>query len=157
VRIASKADIDCLTTLILAFRDHQGHNLPTEDQLRDSLRRLLVDEHTQFFIADDSKGACTGYVQQRYRWSLWTQALQADIEDLFVTPAMHRRGVGRQLVTFAIAQANSRGCKQISVDTNERNAEALSLYGKLGCSAESPRWNGGRRVLLRQRLSRLRI
>jgi GNAT superfamily N-acetyltransferase len=112
----------------------------------------MPNQHTQFFIAAHPEDGCAGYLQQRYRYSLWTQALQADIEDLFVVPTVRRQGIGAALIDFAIDQAKSNGCKQISVDTNERNAEALSLYAKLGFSGESPRWGGGRRVLLRQRL-----
>ena len=126
--------------------------MPADEQLRESLALLLPDRHTQFFIASAPDNSCVGYVQQRYRFSLWTLALQADIEDLFVMPAARRQGVGGSLIEFAIEQAKSLGCRQISVDTNERNAEALGLYEKLGFSAESPRWSGGRRFLLRQRL-----
>jgi ribosomal protein S18 acetylase RimI-like enzyme len=153
VRIATDRDLDCLINLILAFRDHGGHDLPTERQLRDSLAILLPDKHTQFFLANSSGDDCAGYLQQRYRWySLWTQAPQANIEDLYVNPAARRLGVGSALISFAFEQAKSRGCLQISVDTNERNAKALGLYEKLGFSAESPRWSGGRQVLLRRRL-----
>jgi ribosomal protein S18 acetylase RimI-like enzyme len=67
-------------------------------------------------------------------------------------PAARRQGVGASLVEFAIEHARSLGCRQISVDTNERNVEAMGLYEKLGFSARSPRWSDGRRILLRQRL-----
>lgn len=136
--------------LILAFRDRQGHPLPTESQLHESLAILLPDEHARFYIASASGNDCAGYLQQRYRYSLWTQALQADIEDLFVLPAARRQGVGRTLMEFAIENARSAGCRQISVDTRERNIEAMALYEKLGFSAESP--SEGRRILLRHRL-----
>ena len=148
VRIASPEDLDCLITLILGFRDHGGQPLPTDDQLRDILPRLLAEQNTQFFLAADPDGDCLGYAQQRYRYSIWTQALQADIEDMFVVPSGRRRGVAGALLQFAIECARTRGCQQISVDTNERNEEALGLYEKYGFSAVSPRWNG-RRVLLR--------
>ena len=111
---------------------------------------VLPDKHTQFFLASSSSDDCAGYLQQRYRYSLWTQALQADIDDLYVTPAARRIGVGNALISFAFEQAKSRGCLQISVDTRERNIEAMALYEKVGFSAES--LSEGRRILLRRRL-----
>jgi ribosomal protein S18 acetylase RimI-like enzyme len=119
--------------------------------LRDGLPILLADENTQFLIAGESEERCLGYLQQRYRYSIWTQALHADIEDLFVMTDARRRGVGTALINCAMDQAKLRGCRQISVDTNERNFAAMELYRKLGFSAESARWEGGRRVLLRKR------
>src|SRR5207244_7296499 len=109
--------------------------LPTENQLRSFLvRRLLPDKHTRFFIAADSGADCIGYVQQRYRFSLWTQGPQADIEDLFVMPAARRQGVGASLIQFAIDQPRSFGCPQISVDTNEEKSQAMALYANYGSS-----------------------
>lgn len=66
-------------------------------------------------------------------------------------PGTRRHGVGAALIGFAIERAKSLGCRQISVDTNERNAEALALHEKLWFSAVATRW-GARRILLRQRL-----
>jgi ribosomal protein S18 acetylase RimI-like enzyme len=54
-------------------------------------------------------------------------------------PGARRHGVGAALIGFAIERAKSLGCRQISIDTNERNAEALALYEKLGFSAVATR------------------
>jgi ribosomal protein S18 acetylase RimI-like enzyme len=75
-------------------------------------------------------------------------ALGAEIEDVIVVQAARRRGVGRQLVAFAMARAKAEGCRAIGLNTNERNNGAVALYQQLGFSAERPRWHGGRQLWL---------
>jgi GNAT superfamily N-acetyltransferase len=73
--------------------------------------------------------------------SLWTSALEAELEDVFVVNEARRRGVGRRLVEFAIAHALARGCRAIGLNTNERNIGALAYTGS---AALSPSTSDGR-------------
>jgi putative acetyltransferase len=49
------------------------------------------------------------------------------IEMLFVMPQMRGRGVGRQLVSYAVNELNAR-----YVDVNEQNPQAAGFYGRMG-------------------------
>jgi ribosomal protein S18 acetylase RimI-like enzyme len=142
-------DLEVLVRLATAFRDHIGLSAPSEADFRTAIARLLQDRDTEFFIAWSACGGRSlGYVQSRYRYSVWTMALEAEIEDVFVVPAARRRGVGRQLVACAIARATAKGCRTIGLNTNERNTGALALYQQLGLSAAQARWHGGRQLWL---------
>ncbi len=146
VRVATLEDVDCLIPLVLAFRD--GDDFPTEESLRNDLPRLIGGEDAEFFIADSSSRPCVAFIQQRYKHSLWLSAPEAYIEDLFVAEEARRQGIGRRLVEFAVDRARSRGCPVISLDTTERNEQALRLYEALDFSHRSPR--SGLRLLLRR-------
>src|SRR5262249_45585517 len=149
VRIASIADLEALVRLATAFRDHHGLAEPSEADFRTSIARLLQDEETEFLLACSTGGGPSlGYVQSRYRYSVWTSALEAEIEDVFVAQAMRRRGIGRQLMVFAIARATAKGCRMIGLNTNERNTGAVALYQQLGFCAERAQWHGGRQLWL---------
>jgi ribosomal protein S18 acetylase RimI-like enzyme len=147
VRIATPEDVGCLIPLILAFRN-AGDDFPTEESLGSDLPRLLADRDTEFFVAGSSARPCRGFLQQRYRHSLWLSAPEAYVEDLFVAEDARRRGIGRHLVEFAAERAKARGCPIISLDTTERNEQALRLYQGLGFSFRSER--SGLRLLLRR-------
>ncbi|OGO07595.1 MAG: hypothetical protein A2Y61_01825 [Chloroflexi bacterium RBG_13_60_13] len=147
VRIATPEDIGCLIPLILAFRD-TGEDFPTEESLRSDLPRLIADGDTEFFIAGSPSDPCLGFVQQRYRYSLWLSAPEAYIEDLFVAQDARRQGIGRRLVEFAAERARARGCLVISLDATERNEDALRLYQGLDFSSRSER--SGLLLLLRR-------
>ena len=98
VRLASAADLEALVSLATAFRDHHGLAEPSEADFRTSIARLLRDRDTEFFLALSAyNGTRLGYVQSRYRYSAWTAALEAELEDVFVVQAARRRGVGLQL------------------------------------------------------------
>lgn len=152
VRIASTSDFDSVLGLVTAFRDHLGGSIISDADLRRSGAILLKDGNTEFFLACDDLKAPIGYVQSRYRYSLWASGLQLELEDLFVVHQARRRGVGLRLVDFAIARAIERGCRSIGLNTNERNEGALTLYRRLGFASERALWNGGRQLWLQKSL-----
>ena len=147
VRPATAADRPLLIGLAAGFRDHLGHATPSRDQLGAALTVLLADPSTQFVVAMEG-GAGLGYVQCRYRYSLWNDAPEVELEDVFVAAAARRRGVGRLLIDFALAEARRRGCRLACLATNERNLPALALYQGLGFSPARARWDGARQLWL---------
>jgi ribosomal protein S18 acetylase RimI-like enzyme len=153
IRLASEADLDALVRLAVAFRDHFGFLTPVEADLRASIAHLLQDAATEFFLACNTCGMPLGYVQARYRYSAWTTALEAELEDVFVIREARRNGVGLHLVEFAVTRAIAQGCRTIGLNTNERNAGAAALYQRLGFEAERALWQGGRQLWLTKSLS----
>lgn len=135
IRVASATDLDALVHLAAAFREHLGQATPSDADLRASIARLMQDANAEFFLACGPRGTALGYVQCRYRYSAWTSALEAELEDVFVLRQARRRGVGRRLVEFAMARAAAKGCRSIGLNTNERNEDALALYRKCGFAA----------------------
>jgi len=53
------------------------------------------------------------------------------IEMLFITPALRGRGIGRQMMQYAIRQ-----CHATKVDVNEQNQQALDFYRHMGFEAK---------------------
>jgi ribosomal protein S18 acetylase RimI-like enzyme len=154
IRIASEADLDSLVRLAAAFRADLGQSTLSEVDFRASIAALLQDAGTEFFLALNAQKGAIGYVQARYRSSAWTLAPEAELEDVFVVPDARRRGVGLQLVRFAIACAIERGCRSMGLNTNENNEGALAFYKRLGFLAERPRWQGGRQLWLNKPLEK---
>jgi ribosomal protein S18 acetylase RimI-like enzyme len=150
--MAHEGDLESLVRLAVAFRDHLGQSTPSEAAFRASIAALLQDAGTEFFLAWDAQQDVLGYVQARYRYSAWTAALEAELEDVFVVLQARRCGVGLQLVQFAMARAIERGCRSVGLNTNERNEGALALYRRLGFRAERRRWQGGRQLWLNKPL-----
>ena len=149
IRIASLEDIDCLVQLISAFRDYpEVSAFPTEASFRADLPGLISDPNTELLIAGSSGDPCLGFLQQRYRHSLWLSAPEAYIEDLFVVDRARRQGIGQRLVEFAVQRAQARSCPLISVDTMERNEEAVRFHERLDFSCRSER--RGLRLLFRR-------
>jgi ribosomal protein S18 acetylase RimI-like enzyme len=146
IQIARATDLDLLVRLASAFRDYLQQSSPSDAEFRDAIARLLQDPDTEFFLAQDAQGIAFGYIQCRYRYSVWVSGYQAELEDVFVLPEVRRQGVGRQLVQFAIDRAIAKECRSIGLNTNERNTGAIALYQQLGLKAERSLWQGGRQL-----------
>jgi ribosomal protein S18 acetylase RimI-like enzyme len=145
---ASDADLDDLVGLLISFRDYLGQSEPSVTEFRDSIGILLKDPDTEFLVARNVDGTPVGYAQVRYRYSAWIPGLGAEIEDLFVLPFARRQGIGLELAESVTARARQRSCRVIGLNTNERNEAALSLYQRLGFTAERASWNGSRQLWL---------
>ena len=152
-RAARPTDFDLLWPLAASFRDTLRRNFPDNETLKVSLRHLLASGEGEFFLAIDDTGKAVGYVQQRYRYSIWMNGLEAALEDLFVSPDSRGLGVGAELVRFAIHRAEAKGCESIKLDTNESNLEAIHLYKRLGFSSGSTRFSDSRQLSFERTLN----
>lgn len=152
VRTATQGDVAAIATMASDFRKHLQRLLPTDEQLLASVGTLIGAADAEFFlvIEDDTP---VGYVLQRYRYSMWGSGTEATIEDLFVAPRLRGKGLGAQLIEFALRMANARSCTSVCLDTNENNAASIRIYTRLGFDSMSKRW-GGRQLFFRLNLQK---
>ena len=64
------------------------------------------------------------------------KATELYIDEVGVTPALHRRGIARQMLEAMLAFGKSLGCEEAWVGTEPDNAAARGLYESLGVTAE---------------------
>lgn len=57
--------------------------------------------------------------------------------DIRVHPDYQRRGVGRELFNATLAWAKRRGCRQLTVETQNINVRACRFYQQMGCRLAS--------------------
>ena len=146
--LARPDEAETVAELLVAFRDHMGVDWPSENAFLASVERLMEDVNTDFLLAAPDPGAPpAGVLQLRFRFSVWTAAPDAWIEDVYVVPEGRRAGVGDALVARAIERAAERGARRVELDCNEDNAGALALYERHGFSARSKR-SAGRDLFL---------
>lgn len=108
LRLAGAGDLESLVRLAVVFRDHLEQAAPSADEFRTWFAALLRDPATEFLLACDAAGGAVAYVQLRYRPSAWVAGVQAEIEDVFVSPEARRRAIGRRLLTQAITRAGEK-------------------------------------------------
>jgi GNAT superfamily N-acetyltransferase len=153
VSLAGPPEAEAVGRLLVAFRDHNGHDWPSDNAVLASVERLLEDRDTEFLLAaPDADAPPAGVCQLRYRWSVWTAALDCWLEDLYVTEAARGRGVGAALVEAALDRARERGCRRVELDTSEANEDALRLYERMGFSPSSKSDPPARDLFLGRRL-----
>ena len=152
VWVAGHDEADAVARLLIAFRDHNGLDWPSDNAFLAGVERLLDDVDTDFVLAsahDDAPPAAVA--QLRYRFGIWRAGRDCLVEDVYVDEAARGAGLGRALMEGVIDRARERGCRRMELDTNERNEAAVALYESLGFSAVHNAY-GARDIYLRMHL-----
>ena len=152
VWVAAPAEAEVVARLLIAFRDHNGLDWPSDNAFLAGVERLMDDVNTDFVLAaahDDAPPAAVA--QLRYRFGIWRAGLDCLVEDVYVDKPARGAGLGRALMEGVIDRARERGCRRMELDTNERNQAAIALYESLGFSGVANSY-GARDVYLRKHL-----
>jgi ribosomal protein S18 acetylase RimI-like enzyme len=87
----------------------------------------------QLMVAEDSDGAVVGCLQLCILPGLSSQgASRGLIEDVRVDARCRSRGIGEQLVRWALVEARSRECKLVELLTHHTRVDAQRFYKRLG-------------------------
>jgi ribosomal protein S18 acetylase RimI-like enzyme len=94
---------------------------------------LEQDPHIQLVVAQDGDGAVVGCLQLCILPGLSSQgASRGLIEDVRVATDRRSRGIGEQMVQWAVAEARARGCKLVELLTHNSRVDAQRFYARLG-------------------------
>ncbi len=62
---------------------------------------------------------------------MWIVLDEAQIQNITTDPELRRRGLGRALLTEAIALAREQQCSRVTLEVRDTNAAAIALYETL--------------------------
>ena len=135
IRLATRTDLDSIVSLLAndplgATRERATDPLP-ESYLR-AFAEIEADSRNELVLAE-ADGEIVGTLQLTFLPSLTYQGgTRGQIEAVRV--AEHRRGegVGAQLIRWAIARAEDRGCHPVQLTTDKSRADAKRFYEELG-------------------------
>lgn len=132
IRRASSADLRAVAELFDLYRQFYGQ--PPDYQLAEAFLRdrSTNSDSVVFLAADDQSGEGLGLVQLYPSFSSVAARRVWILNDLFVTPAARRRGIGRALLDAARSHAESTGAKRVVLSTAAANREARALYESYG-------------------------
>lgn len=144
---AAPDEAPAVAALLAAFRDHLGYDRPSDASMLASVERIIVRDDAEYLLAGD--GEPQAVAQVRYRWSVWWDAEDCWLEDLYVDASARGSGVGRALTQAVIDRATARGCRRVELDVNSENPAAMALYRSLGFDTGK---TGGQDIFMRRRL-----
>jgi ribosomal protein S18 acetylase RimI-like enzyme len=91
------------------------------------------DSNIQLVVAEGSDGVVVGCLQLCILPGLSSQgASRALIEDVRVASHCRSRGIGEQMVQWAVAEARAKGCKLVELLTHNTRVDAQRFYVRLG-------------------------
>lgn len=128
VRVAEPADAEAIGRLLHDFNDEFGDPTPGPAKLAERVRELLAAGEITALVADH------GVVVVYFRPSLWTEALECYLAELYVVPDRRGEGLGRALLDAAIGLARDTGADYMCLATSHDDVAARSLYESAGFS-----------------------
>jgi ribosomal protein S18 acetylase RimI-like enzyme len=91
------------------------------------------DPNIQLVVAQDGDGAIVGCLQLCILPGLSSQGASLGLlEDVRVASHCRSRGLGEQLVQWAVGEARARGCKLVELLTHHTRVDAQRFYERLG-------------------------
>ncbi len=129
IRVATAADAPVFGRLLHAFNTEYGEPEPDADTIAERAAPLIESGEVTVLFGGKSPD---GFAQLRFRPSLYTGALDAYLEELYVLPKRRGRGLGRALLEAAIEHARERGAARIDLNTSETDVAARALYESAG-------------------------
>lgn len=100
----------------------------------DSLTAELDNSHSLFFFIKDEAEEVLGYLKLN-EFDAQTDLKEQDgleVERIYVYAKHHGKGIGKQLMEFAMQYAASKNKKYIWLGVWEHNEKAIGFYTKLG-------------------------
>jgi ribosomal protein S18 acetylase RimI-like enzyme len=139
IRRARRDDVAAIVAMLAD--DHLGR---ARERLDDPLPEAYfkafeaVDRDSNFklVVAESGEGRVVGCLQLCVMPGLSSQGTSRGlIEDVRVATDCRSRGIGEQLVQWAVGEARSRGCKVVELLTHESRVDAQRFYKRLGFAA----------------------
>lgn len=134
IRPATPADVPLILEFIRALAEYE--RLPHEVEATEP--RLLATLFPQgetpvaHCVLAFSDGRPAGFAIYFFNYSTWLAKPGLYLEDLFVSPALRGRGIGKALLLHLAKIANERGCGRMEWSVLDWNQPAIDFYEKLG-------------------------
>jgi ribosomal protein S18 acetylase RimI-like enzyme len=99
----------------------------------DAFERLARDPNIHLVVAEDGEGTIVGCLQLCILPGLSSQgASRGLVEDVRVASRCRSRGIGEQLMQWAVTEARAKGCKLVELLTHNTRVDAQQFYERLG-------------------------
>ena len=145
IRKATAADLDAVGEIYREIHEAEARGEITTGWLRDVYPVRATAEaalgRDDLFVMEDGGRVIGAAVINKLQVDVYEGAAwQFDVppnevcvlHTLVISPAVSGRGCGTAFARFYEQYAREHGCRELRMDTNERNRAARSLYAKLG-------------------------
>jgi ribosomal protein S18 acetylase RimI-like enzyme len=139
VRRASPADVEAVAKLLHDFQKEYEEPTPGVPVLAQRYEKLLRSGEMIVLLVGDGPD---GFAQLRFRPTVYSDGLDAYLEELYVVPTRRGQGLGRALLEAAMETARDEGATRMDLGTSEADVAALALYESAGFTNREGRPDG---------------
>jgi ribosomal protein S18 acetylase RimI-like enzyme len=135
IRRARREDVGRIVAMLAddaLGRARERIETPLPESYFQAFARLDADPNIKLVVAEEA-GAVVGCLQLCILPGLSSQgASRGLIEDVRVDSTCRGRGIGEQLVRWAVAEARTQRCKLVELLTHNTRVDAQRFYERLG-------------------------
>jgi len=139
IRPARRGDVPAIVAMLAddaLGRGRERMEDPLPPPYLQAFERVERDPNIQLVVAEGEGGDVVGCLQLCILPGLSSQgASRGLIEDVRVATHCRSRGIGEQLVQWAVAEARNKGCKLVELLTHNTRVDAQRFYKRLGFQA----------------------
>jgi ribosomal protein S18 acetylase RimI-like enzyme len=139
IRPARSSDVAAIVAMLADDALGRGRERiedPLPPPYLQAFEKVERDPNIQLVVAEGEGGEVIGCLQLCILPGLSSQgASRGLIEDVRVASHYRSRGVGEQLVQWAVAEARSKGCRLVELLTHNTRIDAQRFYKRLGFQA----------------------
>jgi GNAT superfamily N-acetyltransferase len=128
VRRATPADAPTLGRLLWDFNTEFESPTDPADVLADRFARLLGRDDVVVLLAGDDDG----FALVTLRPAVWFDGPVAQLEELYVVPALRDRGIGTVLLDEARRLVREQGAPEMHINVDEVDADTRRFYERHG-------------------------
>jgi GNAT superfamily N-acetyltransferase len=138
-RRAERHDVPAIVRLLADDPLASTRETANGDRVADAYWRAFqaIDaDPRQLLLVAEAEGQVVGTLQLSFIPSLtYTGGERAQLEGVRVDASHRGRGLGREMVLWAIERARARGCRVVQLTTDQRRPDAVRFYESLGFRA----------------------
>jgi ribosomal protein S18 acetylase RimI-like enzyme len=135
IRRARREDVDKIVAMLAddaLGKARERIEKPLPDSYFQAFARLDADPNITLVVAEEA-GTVVGCLQLCIMPGLSSQgASRGLIEDVRIDSGCRSRGIGEQLVRWAVTESRRRGCKLVELLTHHTRVDAQRFYERLG-------------------------
>jgi len=132
VRPATPADVPAILNFIRELATYERAPDAVVATEADLLRDGFGPTPRFNAIIADYDGAPAGFALYFTSYSTWRGHHGIRLEDLYVTPSLRGKGIGKALLASVARVAVEQGCPRLEWDVLDWNAPAIAVYESIG-------------------------
>ncbi|BCB82536.1 GNAT family N-acetyltransferase [Phytohabitans flavus] len=134
-RAASRADLPAIVAMLADDSLGTARESADDPSYAAAFDQIDADPRNTLVVADRA-GEVVGTMQLTYIPSLtYRGGERLQIEAVRIRADQRGRGLGREMIQWAIDQGRARGCRLVQLTTDKRRDDAHRFYASLGFAA----------------------
>jgi GNAT superfamily N-acetyltransferase len=132
IRLANEQDYPEILSLIKEFSQFQK----TPEKVTITLEQMIKEkDYFRCFVAETENREIVAFATFFFVYYSWTgKALYLD--DLYVTAAFRRQGIGRRLLESVLQLAEEENCYKVRWQVSKWNKNAIEFYKSMGANID---------------------